>query len=607
MSVIKNVKLFFVRLNFIIKLVWEAKPSAFVLLIFLILITGFEPVAMIYVNKQIIKTVSDSIILKTYMKNWNQLLISLIAMLAILMINKIATSLKNLSNSIISNELTKNIQLKLMDKAAAVDLASFDDMRFFNIIEQSGREANNRPVRLINSIMEIFTSLISFISLFTVMASFNIYIALLISVSYIPICYLSFILKDKGFLLSKNQTLNRRIMAYFSSLFINKEIIMDIKLFNLKGYFQKKYTDAYDKNYEYLMKYQKFTMFWIITSGFATLISTFIAYIVVGLRTLKGIIGIDQFVLYTATATSMGGHLISTINNIADLYEGSLFIDNLKMFLDYPVEINKEYGISPNKGVNHSIEFKNVSFKYPNSERFVLKDISFIINPGEIVSFAGINGAGKTTIIKLILRLYDVSEGEILFDGKNIKLYNVIELYNTFGVLSQTISKFSMTAAENIGLSDFSQIKNTQKLKEAASILGAHEFIEKFKNKYNNMLTKQFDNEGEELSLGQWQKIAVARVFFTEADTYIFDEPSSSMDARSEYELFKVLENNRGNKTTIFVSHRLSSSLICDKIIFIANGEIAEIGSHEELIEKNGEYATLFNLQAERYVAKEKK
>ncbi|HBN82586.1 MAG TPA: hypothetical protein DDZ89_01970, partial [Clostridiales bacterium] len=229
-------------------------------------------------------------------------------------------------------------------------------------------------------------------------------------------------------------------------------------------------------------------------------------------------------------------------------------------------------------------------------------DVSFVIVEGQTVALVGQNGAGKTTLLKLLLRLYDPTEGTILLDGNDIREYEPFELYRLYSVVFQDFGKLAFTIRENIALGDMERIDDLDAIKKAAESSSADLFIEKMENGYDTELTRQFDRKGLELSVGQWQKIAVARAFFRNGEILIFDEPSASMDAEAEYILFKQLEEMAGDKTAIFVSHRLSSATISQKILFLENGRLTESGTHEQLMQNEGTYHRLFNMQAQRYI-----
>ena len=248
------------------------------------------------------------------------------------------------------------------------------------------------------------------------------------------------------------------------------------------------------------------------------------------------------------------------------------------------------------------VVFENVSFSYPGTERLVLKDINFKLEGGSTSVLVGLNGAGKTTLIKLITRLYDPTSGVILLDNKDIKSYDLTELYSIFGTIFQDFGKYAMNVDENIAFGDISKGIIDEEIENAAKLSGADDFIEKLPLKYKTPLTKLFEHDGTELSIGQWQKLSVSRAFYSDSDILILDEPTASLDAIAEQQIFNQFEDLTKGKTSIFVSHRLSSATTADKIIVLENGQIVEEGTHKELMQAQGKYFELFTTQAKRYI-----
>jgi ABC-type multidrug transport system fused ATPase/permease subunit len=253
-------------------------------------------------------------------------------------------------------------------------------------------------------------------------------------------------------------------------------------------------------------------------------------------------------------------------------------------------------------GQPHTIEFENVSFSYPGGKRQVLKNINLKFRPGETVVLVGLNGAGKTTFIKLLTRLYDPTEGRILLDGRDIKEYDTAELYKMFGIIFQDFGKYAASVSENIEFGNVNKEPDEKRVREAAVQANAQMFIDKLADGYDTPLMRYFETNGIELSIGQWQKLAIARAFYSDADILILDEPTASLDPIAEQEIFNQFDALRADKTTIFVSHRLSSATIASKIVVLEYGELVEEGTHKELMAKGGKYYELFSTQANRYI-----
>jgi ABC-type multidrug transport system fused ATPase/permease subunit len=311
---------------------------------------------------------------------------------------------------------------------------------------------------------------------------------------------------------------------------------------------------------------------------------------------------IGDYTLYTGALLSVSTCISALITTSAHIYEGTLFIDNLMQFLNEPQSVCDP--TTPKqlpKRVGHTLELRDVSFRYPGSDKNVISHVNLKINAGERVVLVGLNGAGKTTLIKLITRLYDPTEGEILLDGVNIKEYPLADLYSMFGIIFQDFGKYSATVEENIRYGDLRKPHVEGDVQYAASQSAAAEYIEALTDGYNTPLTRVFEMNGTELSGGQWQKLAIARAFYADSDFLILDEPTAALDPLAEQEIYNQFAKLGENKTTIFVSHRLSSATTADQIIVLKNGELIENGVHSELMALKGDYYTLFTTQAERY------
>ena len=286
------------------------------------------------------------------------------------------------------------------------------------------------------------------------------------------------------------------------------------------------------------------------------------------------------------------------------MYEGTLFIDNLLAFLREKKTVAPIIS-EPRQvrfGEPHTIEFVNVSFSYPGTgRRRVLDKINLTLRPGETVVLVGLNGAGKTTFLKLLTRLYDPIEGQILLDGHDIREYDVQQLYRLFGIIFQDFGKYAVNVNENITFGDISREHKQGDICQAAEQSNASDFIQRLPNGYDTPLMRIFEPNGIELSIGQWQKLAIARAFYSRSDILILDEPTASLDPIAEQEIFNQFDELRHGKTTIFVSHRLSSATIASKIVVLEYGKLVEEGTHKELMEKRGKYYELFHTQAKRY------
>jgi ATP-binding cassette subfamily B protein len=410
-----------------------------------------------------------------------------------------------------------------------------------------------------------------------------------------------------GYVRMRRESPERRKMYYFNRLMTDDDYNKEIKLFNLGNFFIGRYQQLADKFYEenqrILVRRNMTGFYWMVLS----LVANAGIYIYVALQAVTGRITLGGLTLYTQTAQQVGQSFQALLDGLSNTYENNLFVSTLFEFLEYePVITSPEKPRSfeqslESKGLE--IEFRNVSFTYPDKDpetEATLKNMSFTIRAGEAIALVGRNGAGKTTIVKLLTRLYDPDEGEILIGGRNIKEYDLKSLREEIGVIFQDYVAYYLSARENIGVGRIKDIENLDLVNSAAKKSGASEVIEGLPDGYETMLGRWW-KDATQLSGGQWQKLALARAFIREARILILDEPTSSLDARAEYEVFAKFRELTEGKTAIFISHRFSTVRLADRIFVLENGTILEDGSHEELMMVDGRYAELFNLQAEAY------
>ena len=392
-------------------------------------------------------------------------------------------------------------------------------------------------------------------------------------------------------------------MQYYSSLMVNKDMAKEIKILGLGDTFIGKYKKVFAKYYKGLRSLiirEGITQ--VIVALFSVLINcALFLYIAYNVVFEGGMIG--DYSLYTGALTSIAGYVTTLLTSTATIYEGTLFISNIIDFTKEKVTVipTVDEPIKPELGVPHRIEFRGVSFKYPGTDRFVLKDVNLTLEPSESVVLVGLNGAGKTTLIKLLTRLYDPTEGVILLDGRDIREYDVRALYDMYGIVFQDFGKYAVSARENIMFGDISRDHSDDTVRTAAVQGNSDGFISELPKGYDTPLTRMFEDSGIELSGGQWQKLSVSRAFYKSSEILILDEPTAALDALTEQEIFNQFRELSRGKITVFVSHRLSSAVDADKIVVLEYGKVVEIGTHEELMHLGGKYHTLFTTQASRY------
>ncbi len=608
---------FFSRLFYIFGLVWETGPWILFVMIFVSVFNGVIPVVSATVTANILNalavafnSISGEAVLSVQLSTMLEseatraIIFWLALQFIITFVKSIVTNVNTILTRIYGELVVNHIKLKIMNKAKQVDLSSFDTTDFYEKLENANREAGHRPIQILNSTFNIISTLISIISFVVILVAVSPIAPAIVVILAIPSAIINFIYRKRNADYIRRRSKDRRVMNYYSGLLTNKDMVKEIKMFSLSDLFIDRYKQTFKKYFSGLKKLFIAEGIWHIVITLINAAANCAIFGFIALQVCNGNELIGDYSLYVSALTSISGGVATLIGTTATIYEGTLFIDNMIVFMKSETHIvpSLEQPREVMRRAPHVIEFKNVSFKYPDTERYVIKNVSFKIEPSETVVLVGLNGAGKTTLVKLLTRLYDPTEGQILLDGHDIKEYDVSELYNMFGIIFQDFGKYAVSVKENIAFGEYSDDIDDARIEGAAEASDAVDFIDHLPNGYDTPLMKYFEENGIELSIGQWQKLSIARAFYADSDILILDEPTASLDPMAEQEIFNRFDELRKDKTSIFVSHRLSSATMADKILVLEYGELIEQGNHTELMQAKGKYYTLFSTQAKRYI-----
>ena len=597
---------FFHRLIYIFALVWETKPWILFFMVFMAIWNGVTPVISSLIGKELLNAlaVAYTSAVQGLENKFNTVITLLVIRFGYSFVTGMVSRVSNIFNNIANELVVNHINLKIMYKAREVDLASFDLPEFYERFENAKREAGSRPIQILNSNFTIISTVISMLSFIVILGAVSPLAPIVIAVLSIPTAIINFAYRKKNFWYVKRHSKDRRQMSYYSELMTSKDLVKEVRLFNLSDLFIGRYQETFLRYFGGLKKLFVGEGIWNIG---LTLISTVVncaLFIYIAKGVANGAYEVGDYSLYTGALNSIASGIGTIISTTASIYEGTLFIDNLISFMNEKRKIvpllDEPRKIEHHKG--HTIVFDNVSFAYPGTERNVINHVSFTLEPGDTCVLVGLNGAGKTTLIKLLTRLYDPTEGKIILDGHDIKEYDTKDLYSMFGIIFQDFGKYAVSVKENVWFGEVEREINDDEIINAAKQSSADGFIEKLPDKYDTPLMRFFEENGIELSIGQWQKLSIARAFYSDSDIIILDEPTASLDAIAEQEIYNQFDRLRKDKTTIFVSHRLSSATVANKIIVLENGAVVEIGDHAELMKKHGLYYELFTTQAKRYI-----
>ncbi len=602
---------FFSRLFYIFKLVWKTAPWILFVKIFIALFEGVMPVVGSLISKNILNQLQTDYQASTGNETFAQFLGSAVFFLLIFLfsyriLNRVVNRLSTAITRIAGEKVVRYVKVEIMNKAKTVDLSSFDRPEFYEKLENANREAGNRPINIMSATFSIISTTISLVSYIVILATAPDmwWTAVAISIVSIPSAIISFVYRKKNFAYMRMRSKSRRQMNYYSDLLVNKDKVKEVRMLNLSDTFIRKFDTVFADYYAGLRRLIIHESIWHVAIAVLSAVTNCICYGMIAFGVFRGLFKIGDYSLYTGALTSIANDVTNFITVSANIYEGTLFIDNLITFMDEKQTVVPS--VSEPKKVSHNsphtIQFENVCFAYPGTDRYVLENINLTFRPGETVVLVGLNGAGKTTLIKLLTRLYDPTEGRILLDGHDIKEYDVADLYSMFGIIFQDFGKYAETVTDNIHFGEIGKELVFDNIKLAAEQSSADEYISKLPDGYDTPLMRIFESNGIELSIGQWQKLAIARAFYSESDILILDEPTASLDPIAEQEIFNQFDRLRQGKTTIFVSHRLSSATVASKIVVLEYGKVVEEGDHKQLMEKGGRYYELFSTQARRYL-----
>ncbi len=604
---------FFSRLFYIFKLVWRTGPWILFFMLSISIFNGVMPVIGALISKNILNEMQAVLALQkegNEVAFWGSMVMLLLLFLfAYRLLTRLVATLDSSVTRIAGEKVVRYVRVQIMEKARELDLASFDMPGFYEKLENANREAGSRPISVITSTFTIISRLIELVSYVVVLVTVPDmwWAVLVVVVVSIPSAIISFVYRRKNFNYMRFRSKDRRQMNYYSSVMVDKDLAKEVKMFDLSDTFIGRFEAVFARYYAGLRKLIVNESVWHVIIAVVSVVTNCIFYIMIAMMFFDGRIMIGDYSLYTGAIGSIATAVTSIIGVSAGIYEGTLFIDNLISFMEEEQTIVpiKETPERVERNAAHTIEFEHVSFRYPGTDRDVLYDVNLRFRPGETVVLVGLNGAGKTTLIKLLTRLYDPTEGRILLDGRDLREYDVKDLYKMFGIIFQDFGKYAFTVSENIAFGDVDKEPNEKEITEAAVQSAADEYIRSLPDGYDTPLMRIFEKNGIELSIGQWQKLAVARAFYSESDVLILDEPTASLDPMAEQEIFNQFDRLRADKTTIFVSHRLSSATVATQIVVLEYGRVIEVGDHRELMDKKGRYYELFTTQAKRYLEKD--
>ncbi|SDW80963.1 ATP-binding cassette, subfamily B [Marininema mesophilum] len=584
----------------ILKLLWKTNPRYFIMVFGLNGITSLIPAASVLLTQMLMTEVGIAKYTEVVQPVF--IVFGLFAGMAIF--REISRIISDNYQAIYAELLSNSINILLMKKADLLPFKYFEDADAYDKLQRARQDSTFRPFQIFQQILQIIGGTITLLSVAGVLFYWQWWLALVLLLIPLTSSFSFLRVGEEEFQIDWKRAAERRKQSYFLGLMTTDSSVKEVKVFGIGSLLLSKYQKLYDRFFRedkgLLLKRMRITLFFQVI-GFLAVIGT---QLLVVQQTVAGVLTIATMMAYIQAIAQTQATSSSLLQTLFVMYQNNLYVSQLFEFLDIEESeetiVQRPY-ISTKEKNDTGFVFQNVSFRYPGTDRYVLKNISFQLKPGETVAIVGENGSGKTTLVKLLVRLYELEEGDILYNGRSIRSYSVKEWRELLATVFQDFIRYEMTARENIALGNWRVAEEGEKVEFATKNSGATTVIEGLPHGLETQLGKWF-KEGVQLSGGQWQKIAIARAYMRDATLYVLDEPSAALDPKAEKEVFDKFAELTVDKMGIFISHRYSTVRNADRIVFMQQGEILESGTHASLMKRNGSYAVLYQMQADAYV-----
>jgi ATP-binding cassette subfamily B protein len=580
------------------KEIWRTNKSLFLTSALCRIVAALLPVAILWVGKLIF----DAIIQitthgeKDYSELWQSVVIEFI----LVVLSDLVGRAISLTDGILGDQYNINSSIKIIKKTNEIDISLLENSEFYDKLDRARTQTAGR-VDLMSNVLGQAQTTISIFSLVVGLIYFEPYLIILLVLSIFPSFINEVRFSQQQYSLARSWTSERRELDYLRFIGANDKTAKEIKLFGLTSFLVERFetlaTRYFKLNKSLVVKRSSYGFLFNVLGS----ISYYSAYVFIIYRVLSGGISLGELTFLSGSFNRLMSSLRDFFSKFTRISESALYLKDYFDFIDISTEYKSKNEVPMPEKIKIGFEFKNVYFAYPESDNQILNDVSFTIKAGEKIAFVGQNGAGKTTLTKLLLRFYEPTSGEILLDGININQYNKANYQEYFGVLFQDFFRYEFSVKENIAIGKIDEINNNERILKAAELSLADEVVAELKYGYEQQLGKRFA-KGQELSGGQWQKIALGRAYMKNAEVMILDEPTSALDAKAESEVFERFIGLIKDKTSVIISHRFSTVRQADRIVVLQEGKILESGTHQELMNNNQLYAQLFTLQAEGYL-----
>ena len=583
-----------------LQLVWSTSPLQTLVAAGLSLIQAFIPAVTIWISKLLLDAVAGAIEgrLGTPEAAFNRLLGLLALQVGVGVVSSILTAAQGTNRELLGDALQNRISLRILRKASSLELAQFEDAETYDTLQNAYREVGSRPLGVFTQIVSLVQSLITLGTVSALLSQLGIAVVPLVLLATLPGVWVTSRFGTEGYRMLRRQVADARIQNYLGYLLTNDTAVKEVRLFGFENYLISRWGAYYAKFRAQLVSLVTRRSLWGLGASAASAAFIGAATLLVLRRAARGLVSVGDFGLFIQGIAQLQGQFSTLLSGFTGIYQNLLYMRNLFEFLELPTR-DLEAG-EVWEGTIESIELQGVSFRYPLTETDVLKDVSLSVHKGQALALVGENGAGKTTLIKLLTGLYSPTAGRILLNGQDAARFSPRSIQKEMSIIFQDFGQYQLTVRENVALGHTESLADDADVEAASVRAGADAFIGRLPEGYGNMLGRWFAG-GQQLSGGQWQRLALARLYFRGGSVLVFDEPTAALDANAEFEVVETLRAQAANRITVLISHRFSTVRLADEIVVIEQGTVSERGSHETLLAQNGLYAQMFRLQARGY------
>jgi ATP-binding cassette, subfamily B, bacterial len=582
-----------------LKLVWSSSPTHALVIAVTSLLQAFAPAASLWVAKLLLDDVALAV--QGKLENAYGSLIGLLAIqVGIGVFLTLIGALQGASRELLGDSLQYRTTMLILGKAANLEVERFENAATYDALKNAYNEVGFRPIGVALQLLSLAQAIITLVSIGALLSRLGWLVLILVLIATLPGVIVSNRFGAESYRMIRRQTQDARVQNYLGSILTSDSLVKEVRLFGFETYLLDRWGEYYKKFRAQLVNLIYRRSAWNLGASLGSAVLVGLATLSVLARAAAGLITVGDFSLFVGGLSQVQNQFSSLLSGFSSIYQSLLYMRNLFEFLELPTR-DLDAGETWS-GPIRTITFENVGFRYPLTTRDVLKGVNFSVSSGQALALVGENGAGKTTIVKLLTRLFEPTSGRILFNGLDVSRFSPRSVQTEMSIIFQDYGQYSMSARENVALSKLEGIGDNAALEKSGLQSGANEFVTDLPDGYDTMLGRLFTG-GRQLSGGQWQRLALSRLYFRDASVLVFDEPTAALDAQAEFDTIEALRNQAQDRIAVLISHRFSTVRLANQIVVLEDGVVSEYGSHEQLLETGGRYSQLFRLQARGYAA----